>query len=190
MADTLPASTTLFRFGGKATIPVADSAGPTVVPKSAWTAKLLVLTGTLTESRSVTLPLQAGWDWYVLNQTNYAITVGGQTGAGVSVPAGDSVAVVCTGQAYALVGAITAPFVVSTPITATVGGTVDVSDAVVISVDGSDGDITTTGAVENQTIFVHTGADNLYFDGVYLYAGSHYTLTRVGSSWVGGDEAP
>jgi hypothetical protein len=102
---------TLFRFGGSASVPVNDSATATVVSDDDAEARLIVLTGALTASRTAVVPHRAGADWCFINATTggYAVTVQGPTGAGISVPNGAAVYGVSDGtklvNAVALVGA-------------------------------------------------------------------------------------
>ena len=71
---------TEFRFGGAATIQVADSAASTQVPPSLATARFVQLVGTLTATRTVVIATQPGWDWVFQNSASQIVNVAAQSG--------------------------------------------------------------------------------------------------------------
>lgn len=60
----------MFRFGGAASVAVADSSSATSATEAETSARLITLTGALTATRTVTLRARgAGADWMVVNGT-------------------------------------------------------------------------------------------------------------------------
>lgn len=97
----------LFRFGGRATVRVADTAAATVLTEDQQRARIIEITGTLTAGRTLRMPLKAGADWVIKNSTTggFAVTVAGESGASVSVAAGDQKQIFCDGTGFSTIAA-------------------------------------------------------------------------------------
>lgn len=83
----------LFRAGGVADIILTGDR--TLDEDTTLSARLLVLTGTLVEDATLTLPAVAGLDLVVRNTTACAVTCKGSSGAGVVVRPGDVRPIIC-----------------------------------------------------------------------------------------------
>lgn len=89
--------TNFLRFGDPADVTLADADATLTETQSK--ARLIVIKGTLTATRTVYFPLRKGWDWpCVVNATTKDIIVKGRTGAGVTINAGGRAPIVCDGQ--------------------------------------------------------------------------------------------
>jgi hypothetical protein len=90
----------LFRIRGLATVPIADSATPTVVSAEDAKSFCISATGTTTAPRAMILPHKKGALWLVDVQTAYALTVKGPTGTGPDVPPGANALVYSDGTNF------------------------------------------------------------------------------------------
>ena len=98
----------LFRFGGYAEVPVADTSASTQASNAATAARLIVLTGALTDDRTVVLQQRnTGADWEIQNATTggFTVTVRLPTGTSVAIPAGVTWRVIVTPTGLAQVDA-------------------------------------------------------------------------------------
>lgn len=98
MADLLDG---LFRFTGASEIPITDSANPTRVQSNDDRGRsgILKLVGTLTASRELILPYYVG-SWEIQNTTSQTVTIRGETGATVAVPAASAAHIFCDGLGF------------------------------------------------------------------------------------------
>lgn len=85
------------RFPGALVVPIADVATPTVLDRDKAIARVLILTGALTGTRTFLLLAKPGADWYIVNATTggHAVNVGSATSQ-VAVPSGQSLTVITT----------------------------------------------------------------------------------------------
>jgi len=91
---------TLFRIGGATA--VAITGNKTLDKDLVLSARLLVLQGTLTGIATLTVPLVAGLDLVVVNQTTggFPVVVKGPSGGGIVVSPGAARSMICTGTDY------------------------------------------------------------------------------------------
>ncbi len=86
---------------------IAMASGTNTPTANQLGATTLLLTGALTANATLVLPLQAGAQWTVVNNTTgaYTVTVQGSSGAGVSVAQGTGIAAYTDGVSYFAISA-------------------------------------------------------------------------------------
>jgi hypothetical protein len=85
----------LIRFGDTATVTIADSATPTALTEQQVVARVLVCSGTLTETRDLALPMLPGGDWIVVNNCNFSLVLGS-----LGLPPGSTTHVATNGSTW------------------------------------------------------------------------------------------
>jgi len=123
---------------------IAMASGANVPTANQLGAQVLLLTGTLTANATLTLPLRAGAQWTVVNNTTgaFAVTVQGATGAGVSVTQGTGIIAYTDGtNFYAISAAVSGAYL---PIDGTAVAATKLATARAFNLSGI---VTTAGAV-------------------------------------------
>ena len=167
---------TEFRFGGAATIQVADSAASTQVPSSLATARLIQLAGTLTATRTVVIATQPGWDWVFQNSTSQIVNVAAQSG-GTTVPIAPSAvaSIVSTSTGMVAAGSFLSTFNPHSP--GPIGDTTpDTLNATYIATNGV-----------TATSFIQTGGSSIGADVVAagnMYAGGFLELNQSNGNQI------
>jgi hypothetical protein len=97
---------TLFRPSGIASVTIEDGSVTTTPSDEHLACWALVCVGALTADGIMRLPMRAGAQWVVSNQTtgSRALTITGGSGSTVTLVPGEWSAVLCTGKGYARIG--------------------------------------------------------------------------------------
>jgi len=157
---------------------IAMASGANVPTLNQLGAQVLLLTGALTANATLTLPLRAGAQWTVVNNTTGAfnVNVQGATGAGVSVTQGTGIIAYTDGtNFYAISAAVSGAYL---PIGGTAVAATKLATARAFSVSG---DATAPGVNFDGTAAVNLA---LTLDNTAVTANSYGNGTQVGTFTV------
>jgi len=170
---------------------IAMASGANVPTANQLGAQVLLLTGTLTANATLTLPLRAGAQWTVVNNTTgaFTVTVQGATGAGVSVTQGTGIIAYTDGtNFYAISAAVSGAYL---PIGGTAVAATKLATARAFNLSGI---VTTAGAVNfDGTANVTINITDIALTAAEVNTGLGYTAAddsnvvhKTGTETIGG----